>query len=122
MAKYVKFDSPEELQEKVLQTLEIANSTGKIRRGVNETTKAVERNIAKLVVMAEDIQPEEVAMHLPVLCEEKDIPYAYAKSKQELGRASGIDVSCAAVAIIKEGDAKKNIEEVVKKVNDLKGK
>ena len=101
-------------EDKILHAVEIAKNTGKIRIGTNETTKAIERGIAKLVVIAEDIQPKEVIMHLPHLCDEKKIPYVHVKSKLELGRASGIDVSAASIAITEEGDAKKDIEEIIK--------
>ena len=100
--------------DKILQIVEIARNTGKIRIGTNEATKAIERSIAKLVVAAEDVSPKEVIMHLAPLCDEKKIPYATVKSKQELGRAAGIDVSSAAIAIIEPGDAKKDIDELSK--------
>jgi len=98
--------------DKILHIIEVARNTGKVKIGTNETTKAIERGVAKLVVAAEDIQPKEITMHLPPLCNEKKIPYATVKSKQELGRAAGIDVPTAAIAIIQEGDAKKEIEEL----------
>lgn len=120
VAKFVKFEVPKDIEEKVLQAVEMVKSTGKTRRGTNETTKAIERAIAKLVVIAEDVQPEEVVMHLAPICEEKKIPYVYVKSKQELGRATGIDVPCASIAIVDVGDAKKEIDEIVKAVNALK--
>jgi large subunit ribosomal protein L7Ae len=101
--------------EKILHVVEIAKNTGKIRIGTNEATKAIERGIAKLVVIADDVQPKEVVMHLEPLCNEKKIPYAHVKSKQELGRAAGIDVPTASIAITEEGDAKKDIEEMNKK-------
>ena len=101
--------------EEALRAIELAKATGKIRIGTNEATKAAERGIAKLVVIAEDVQPKEVVMHLPPLCDEKKIPYAKVATKAELGRAAGIDVGTAAVAIIEPGDAKKVIEGMVKK-------
>jgi large subunit ribosomal protein L7Ae len=124
MAKpaFVKFEVPKELAEAVLEAVSVAKSSGKIRRGVNETTKAIERGIAKLVVMAEDVTPEEVLMHLPVLCEEKEILYAYVPSKDELGRASGIEVPTSSLAVTEEGEAKKPIEEIAGKLKALKGK
>jgi len=101
-------------EDKILHAVEIAKNTGKVRIGTNETTKAIERGIAKLVVIAENVQPKEVIMHLPPLCDEKKIPYAYVKDKLELGRAAGVDVPAASIAITEEGDAKKDIEEIVK--------
>ncbi|MBL7159935.1 MAG: 50S ribosomal protein L7ae [Candidatus Aenigmarchaeota archaeon] len=105
---------------KILQILEIAKNTGKVRIGANETTKVVERGIAKLVVTAEDVDPKEVIMHLPHLCKEKNIPYATVGTKKELGRAAGIDVPTAAVAVIQEGEAKKLIESMIKPVEKPK--
>ncbi len=120
MAGYVKFEMPKELADKVLEAVTVAKASGKVRKGVNETTKAIERGLAKLVVMAQDVQPEEVLMHLPILCDEKKVPYAYVPSKQELGKASGIEVPTSSVAIVEEGDSKKLIAEITEKVNALK--
>jgi large subunit ribosomal protein L7Ae len=117
---YVKFSVPKELSNKVLQALEAAKNSGKVRRGINETTKAIEKSQAQLVIIAEDIEPEEIAMHLPVLCDEKKIPYVYVPSKQELGRASGIDVQSAAIAIVDAGEAKDALNDIVKSIMQLK--
>lgn len=117
---YERFEVPKEVVDKILRVVEIAKNTGKIKRGVNETTKAVERGLAKLVVIARDVDPEEIVMHLPVLCEEKKIPYSYVPSKLELGRASGIDVAASSVAIVDVGEEKELLEEVIKKLEKLK--
>jgi len=117
---YVKFDTPKELNDKILQLLEAAKNNGKLRRGTNETTKAVEKSQAQLVVMAEDVEPEEILMHLPVICEEKKIPYCYVSSKQELGRASGIDVPSAAIGIVDAGDGKDLMKDVLKMLQAIK--
>jgi len=99
---------------KVLQTIEIAKNTGKVKIGTNEATKAIERGIAKLVVVADDTDPKEVIMHLDPLCDEKKIPIVHVKAKLDLGRAVGIGVPTAAIAIIEEGESKKSIEEIKK--------
>ena len=119
MPAFVKFQQPKELLDKVYEAIEVASKTGKIRRGVNEATKAIERGHARLVVMAEDVTPEEILMHLPVLCNEKKIPFAYVPSKLELGKASGIEVPTSSLAITEEGDAKKSIATVAEKVRGL---
>jgi len=115
-----KFSVPKDLSDKILQFLETAKNTGKIRIGTNETTKSIERGIAKLVIIAEDVEPEEIVMHLPVLCEEKDIPYVYLPSKMEVGRASGIDVGSASVSIVEPGEGKDLLKEILKKLMHLK--
>ncbi len=98
--------------EDVLEIIEVARDTGKIRKGINEATKAVERGIAKLVVVAEDVDPKEITMHLPPLCEEKKIPLRTVPSKNELGRAAGLDVSSAVIAVVDAGEAKKKLESI----------
>ncbi len=119
---YVKFEVPEELAEKAYKAVEQAKETGKVKKGTNETTKAVERGVAKLVVIAEDVDPPEVVAHLPLLCEEKKIPYIYVPSKKRLGEAAGIDVQAASVAIIEPGEAKQLISEIQEKLNEIKVK
>ena len=99
---------------KILEALEIARTTGKIRKGANEATKAIEKGIAKLVIYAEDVAPKEIIMHLPLLCKEKNIPCVAVSKKDDLGAAAGLSVSTAAVAIVKEGDAKAAIEAIAR--------
>ena len=119
MATYVKFETPQDTAEKALEAIEIARTSGKIRIGVNEVTKAIERGKAKLVVMAEDVDPQELLIHIPILCTEKKIPFAYAKTKDELGKAAGLKVNTAAVAVADEGKAKKNIDDLAKELEKL---
>ncbi len=111
---------PEELVKDVYKAVEAAAKTGKVKRGVNETTKAVERDKAKLVVVADDVSPKEIIMHLPILCEEKGVVYVNVPSRDELGKASGIKVPTSSIAIIDEGDGKEIIASIIAKINELK--
>ncbi len=120
MPAFVKFETPKELSDKALEAVTVAKASGKLRKGVNETTKAIERGIAKLVVMATDVQPEEILMHVPIICDEKKVPYVYVPSKNELGKASGIDVPTSAVAIVEEGESKNLVADIASKVAELK--
>src|SRR3989338_1864609 len=113
MALKFNFEITKELSEKALEAVEVARSSGKIKKGTNEVTKAVERSVAKLVVVAQDTQPEEVIMHLPVLCEEKNILCIPVSTKEELGAAAGLQLGCASVAVVTEGDSKKIIQELI---------
>ncbi|HLC36264.1 MAG TPA: 50S ribosomal protein L7Ae [archaeon] len=119
MAQFVKLQVPEAVKEKQLQVLDKVRKTGKIKIGVNEVTKAVERNSAKLVVMAEDVSPPELLMHIPVLCKEKGIPFTYVNTKKELGEKAGIKVGTSAIALTDEGEAKKELVDLVKKLSEL---
>lgn len=115
-----KFDVPEELANKALESVELARDTGKLKKGTNEVTKAIERGITKLAVIAEDVNPAEVIAHLAPLCEEKNTPYIFVKQQKELGAACGIGVACAAVAIIDSGKGSALVEDIAQKVSALK--
>ena len=120
-AYYVKFDTPEDLVSPILEALRVAAQTGKVRKGTNEATKAIERGISKLIVIAEDVEPPEVVAHLPLICDEQKAAYAFVPSKQELGKALGIEVTSAAAAILDAGDAQHIIDEVVASISKIKG-
>ena len=89
--------------------VEKARKTGKIEKGTNEVTKAIERGTAKLVVYATDVEPKEIIQHIPLLCKEKKILCKEVDSKQKLGIAVGISVPASSIAIINGGDAEKEI-------------
>jgi len=57
----------------IYQIIEKVKKTGKIEKGTNEVTKAIERGTAKLVVYAGDVEPKEIVQHLPLLCKEKEL-------------------------------------------------
>ena len=120
MAMYVKFQTPKDVQDLAYDLVEKARDTGKISKGANEVTKQVERGQAKMVIMAEDVTPEEILAHMPVLCEEKNIPYAYVPSKDELGNAAGLHVPTTAVAVLNPGKDKNLLETLAKKAAELK--
>ena len=101
-------------EAKVLEAVEIARTSGKISKGANEVTKAIEKGNAKLVVYAADVSPKEVVMHLPLLCKEKNVTCIEISKKEDLGAAAGLPVSTAAVAVVKEGEAKGAIESLGK--------
>ncbi len=94
--------------------VEKAKKTGKIEKGTNEVTKAVELGTAKLVVYAADVSPKEIVAHLPVLCKEKNIPCVEVDSKQKLGLAAGLPVQTASIAVIEAGEAAGEIAKIKK--------
>ena len=123
MAKgyYVKFETPQELVSPILEALRVAAQSGKVRKGTNEATKAIERGISKLIVIAEDVEPPEVVAHLPIICDEQGAAYAFVPSKQELGKSLGIDVTSAAAAILDSGDAQHIVDQVIETISKIKG-
>lgn len=117
---YVKIEIPKEVADAAYEALQMATKTGQVRKGTNETTKAIERGQAKLVIIAEDVEPPEVVAHLPLLCEERKIPYIFVPSKEKIGTASGIDVPAASASITEAGDATSLIKEISKRLEGLK--
>ena len=120
---YIKFDTPDKLKDQIKSTLNVIAEAkdSKIRKGMNETTKSIERSQAKLVIMAEDVSPPEILYHLPLLCEEKNIPYAYVSNKKILGNAANIKVPAAAIAIEKAGSGNDNVlNDIIKKIEGLR--
>jgi len=120
-AYYVKFQVPEDLVSPIYEALRVAQQSGKVKKGTNEVTKAIERGISKLVIVAEDVEPPEVVAHLPILCEEHGAAYAFVPSRQELGKALGIDVTSAAAAILDAGDAQHIVDQIIASLSQLKG-
>ncbi len=113
---FVKFETPKEVSEATYEVLRQASRTGKVRKGTNETTKAVERGLAKLVVIAEDVQPPEVVAHLPMLCDERKIPFVFVPSKEQIGPAIGIDVPTAAAAVLDSGEGQQILDQVTQEI------
>jgi large subunit ribosomal protein L7Ae len=122
MAKgYIRYEAPEELQNKALEALELARDTGKIKKGANEATKAIERSTAQLVLIGGDVEPEEIVMHLGPLCDEKQIPYIFVNRQNDIGAASGLEVGSTAAAIVKPGKAKEMVDELGGQIAALRG-
>ncbi len=119
---YVDFKVPDELKEKASAFLKsVVEKRGKVKKGMNECTKAIERGIAKFVVIADDISPAEIVMHIPKIAQEKKIPYMFIGSKADLGKVMNIKVECSALAVIdlpKELDGE--LKEIVNNIAQLK--
>lgn len=104
-----------EMLDKVYEAVEIAKSTGKLRKGANEATKALEKGNVKLVVVAKDVSPPEIIMHIPLLAAEKGVTCIHVPSKLDLGSAAGIEVGTSCIAIVQEGEAKSLVTEIINK-------
>ncbi|KAH3758443.1 ribonucleoprotein-associated protein [Pelomyxa schiedti] len=87
------------LAHEVLDLIQLAGNYKQLRKGANEATKALNRGIAELVIMAADTEPLEILLHLPLLCEDKNVPYVFVPYKVELGRACGVARSVIACVI-----------------------
>jgi len=116
---FQEFEPNETLAEKTYNTVETAADTGKVVVGTNEVTKAIERSNAELVVIAGNVSPQEIVMHIPALAGERDTAYTFVPDKEELGLAAGISVQSAAIAITQSGNAEDEVEDVAQKAAEL---
>jgi large subunit ribosomal protein L7Ae len=121
MAEFVNFQIPEDLKNLQVEVLTKVAKSGKIKIGINEVTKIIERNNAKLVVIAEDVSPAEIIMHVPVLCKDKKVPYTYVKTREELGKLAGINAKASSIVIMDEGVAKKEFSSLIDKISEIVG-
>ncbi len=117
-----KIEIPKELADQILKLVEDARSGGKIRKGTNEATKSVERSEAKFIVIAADVNPPEIIQHIPMLCDEKKIPYAFVPAKADLGAAAGLPVGTSAIAVVSAGEAARKLSQIVEQIETLSGK
>lgn len=92
-----------------MNLLQQANNYNQLRRGANEATKTLNRGISEFIVMAADAEPIEILLHLPLLCEDKNVPYVFVRSKQALGRACGVSRPIIACSVtVNEGSQLKS--------------
>ena len=116
---YVKFETPESVEKKLLDLVENAFRSGKIKKGTNEVIKSIERGESKIVVIAEDVTPPEVVYYLPMLCDERKVPYAYVKKRSDLGAKVGI-ASAASISVVDLGKGEEVYKQVVSELADIK--
>ena len=116
---YVKFEVPKEISEAAYEALKTASESGKTRKGTNETTKSIERGRAKLVLIAENVDPPEVVAHIPLLCEERKTSYVYVPDKRRVGEALGLSVAASSAAIEEPGEAEGLINEIISKLKGI---
>ncbi|CAO3665671.1 hypothetical protein INT44_007371 [Umbelopsis vinacea] len=94
------------LNKKLLKTVKKASKAKKVRRGVKDVVKGVRKGEKGFVIIAGDISPIDVITHLPVLCEDQQVPYVFIPSKEDLGTAASTKrpTSCIMVVAGKKND------------------
>lgn len=86
------------LTNQILDLVQQASHYKQLKKGANEATKTLNRGICEFIVMTADVEPIEIVLHLPLLCEDKNVPYVFVPSKIALGRACGVSrpvVACS---------------------------
>ena len=119
MSVHIAFETPKDIQEQVYELVKAIgkDGRGKIKKGANEVTKAAERGIASMIVMAETVNPGELLAHVPMICKEKGIPFIYVEDQGYLADSAGMTAGTrtAAVAVL---DVDKEAQDIF---NEVKG-
>ncbi|EPS96807.1 hypothetical protein FOMPIDRAFT_1025233 [Fomitopsis schrenkii] len=87
------------LNDQILDVVERASQFKQLKKGANEATKTLNRGISEVIILTADTEPLEILLHLPLLCEEKNVPYVFVASKAALGRACGVSRPVIAASI-----------------------
>ena len=123
MSAHVSFETPNDVADKIYEMVS-ANNNGRMKKGSNEVTKAAERGTAKFIIMAEDVNPPELLAHIPLICEEKGIPYGYVPSQEFLAKETGLPTGVRTASIAMMEISKANTEafnsvlEAIKAINN----
>lgn len=109
------------LASKILNLVQQAANYQQLKKGANEATKTLNRGQSEFIVMAADAEPLEILLHLPLLCEDKNVPYVFVRSKQALGRACGVSRPVIAASVISnEGSQlKPQIQTIQREIEKL---
>ncbi|KIP12261.1 hypothetical protein PHLGIDRAFT_62321 [Phlebiopsis gigantea 11061_1 CR5-6] len=111
--------APAELNDQILDLVEKASQYKQLKKGANEATKTLNRGIAEIIVLTADTEPLEILLHLPLLCEEKNVSYIFVASKAALGRACGVSRPVIAASITNnENKELDSLIQTVKKAID----
>ena len=107
--------------DQILDLVELAVEFKQIKKGANESTKVLKRDLVEMIIIAADADPLEIVLHLPLLCEDKNIPYIFVPSKQNLGKACGMLRSVIACSIITKYDSviNRQIKAVKEKIENI---
>merc|ERR1712146_435402 len=90
----------------ILDLVTQASHYKQLKKGANEATKTLNRGISEFIVMAAVAEPIEILLHLPLLCEDKNVPYVFVPSKAALGRACGVSRSVISASITSNNASK----------------
>ncbi|KAG9395788.1 Ribosomal protein L7Ae/L8/Nhp2 family [Carpediemonas membranifera] len=122
-----KYKPEDKTQKKArLQALAEAKAEGKeiaqkkpyfAKFGVKHVTTLIEKKQAKLVIIAADVDPIEVVLHLPALCRKQGIPYAIINGKAVLGQITHMSTcTCLAITDVRE-EEKREFDSLVQAIS-----
>lgn len=107
------------LSKKLYKCVKKAAKLKQIRRGVKEVQKFINKGETGIVVLAGDTLPIDVYCHLPVMCEDRSLAYAYVPSKVDLGSSAGSKRPTCVIMIKSHEEYKEAYDECLEDVTAL---
>jgi len=112
--------APADLNNKILDLVQQAATYKQLKKGANEATKTLNRGISVFIILTADTEPLEILLHLPLLCEEKNVPYVFVESKAALGRACGVTRPVIAASVTSgQSELQSQITSIKKAIEKL---
>ncbi|KAF9645306.1 NHP2/L7aE family protein [Thelephora ganbajun] len=113
--------APAQLNNQILELVNQATQYKQLKKGANEATKTLNRGIAELIILTADTEPLEILLHLPLLCEEKNVPYVFVESKAALGRACNVSrpVIAASVTTSEHRELQSQLETIKRAIDQI---
>ena len=117
----------DKLAKKLLKCVKRGAKVKALKRGVKEVVKAVRKGSKGVCIIAGDVSPIDVLTHVPVLCEDNDIPYVFVPSKEELGAAGLTKRPTSCMLLLpkpwkEDGSSKDDVEKYKEAFGELKKK
>ncbi|XP_075398169.1 H/ACA ribonucleoprotein complex subunit 2 [Tenrec ecaudatus] len=107
------------LTRKLYKCIKKAVKQKQIRRGVKEVQKFLNKGEKGIMILAGDTLPVEVYCHLPVMCEDRNLPYVYIPSKTDLGAAAGSKRPTCVIMVKPHEDYQQAYDECLEEVQTL---
>lgn len=91
----------------------------KLARGLRNVQTRIRKGDTGLCVLAGDVSPIDIYCHLPIVCEDKNIPYCFVESKRDIATCLGAKRPCIVALVKPDDDYKELYDKCYKKVSEL---
>lgn len=127
LAKKYQPENKEAKKARLMEAAQTKKSGGEVKSkkpqvikyGLNHVTTLIEQKVAKLVVIAHDVEPLELVCWLPALCRKMDVPYCIIKGKSRLGQLVHKKfASCIAFTTVRQED-KADLDKLAANFNSM---
>jgi len=110
----------EKLSKRIFKLIKkSAAKKNKLQRGLKNVQTKIRKGSTGLCIFAGDVTPIDIYCHLPIVCEDKNIPYCFVPSKRDIASALGAKRPCIVTLISSDDDYKELYDKCFKKISDM---